>query len=322
MPEPLDDTEIRLSAFTWLEAQVKQHGDVLPRSLLLSGFKLGGHRIPLISRQGIFKPKVLREVPISITTTTSGPYRDRMSPDGLMLYSYRGRDPQHPENVGLRKAMQRQVPLIYFHGLVPGKYLAVWPAFVVGDNPAALEFTVAIDDPSYIPSDRLHLASAAMAREGEEQARRIYVTSTVRQRLHQRSFRERVLEAYREQCAMCSLRHTELLDAAHIIPDGEPGGDPVIVNGIALCKLHHAAFDGFFLGVRPDLVVEVRKDILEEEDGPMLIHGLKRLHGVRLWVPRASSLRPDSSRLETRYDRFLAVQRGESAAAVELPDQR
>jgi putative restriction endonuclease len=84
----------------------------------------------------------------------------------------------------------------------------------------------------------------------------------------------------------------------------------VISNGIALCKLHHAPFDGFFFGVRPDLVIEIRRDILDEDDGPMLIHGLKGLHGARLWVPRSSTMRPSTDRLEARYDRFLSAQWG------------
>ncbi len=78
-----------LEAEEEFEQQTRIHGDVLPRDLLASGFEFSGHRIPLISRQGIFKPKVLPEIPISITTTTTGPYHDRISPDGLMLYRWR-----------------------------------------------------------------------------------------------------------------------------------------------------------------------------------------------------------------------------------------
>ncbi len=307
MPERLEDAAVRLAAFRWLEQQTKQHGDVLPRALLAYGFFDQGRRIPLLSRQGIFKPSVLAEIPLSITTTTAGPYRDRMSPEGLMIYSYRGTDPRHPENVGLRKAMQRETPLIYFHGLVPGRYLVVWPVYIVGDDPVALEFTVAVDDERSVGFPKVESRGTDSWREGNERGRRTYITSLVRQRLHQRSFRERVLEAYREQCAMCRLRHSELLDAAHIIPDGEPGGDPVVSNGVALCKLHHAAFDGFFVGIRPDLVIEIRRDLLNEEDGPMLTHALQGLHGSKIWVPRSPDLRPSGVRLEARYERFVAA---------------
>jgi len=81
-------------------------------------------------------------------------------------------------------------------------------------------------------------------------------------------FRQRVLRAYQQCCAICRLRHDELLEAAHILPDGHPLGEPVIPNGLALCKLHHAAFDLYLIGVTPDLEVTVRLDVLEEIDGP------------------------------------------------------
>jgi len=45
-------------------------------------------------------------------------------------------------------------------------------------------------------------------------------------------------------------------------------------------KLHHAAFDAYFPGIRPDYVIEIRKDLLDEEDGPMLIHGVKDLNSA------------------------------------------
>ena len=104
----------------------------------------------------------------------------------------------------------------------------------------------------------------------------IDITGAFRQRLHQRAFRERVLDAYQHQCAFCRFRHQELLDAAHIVRT-EPQGTPVVENGLSLCKLHHAAFDRYFLGVRPDYVVQVRADVLEEKDGPTLVHGIQAL---------------------------------------------
>jgi putative restriction endonuclease len=125
--------------------------------------------------------------------------------------------------------------------------------------------------------------------------------------VHQRSFRERVIEAYKSQCAFCRLRHRELLDAAHIIPDNSPEGEPIITNGIALCKLHHAAYDSFILGVTPDYIIHVRKDVLEEEDGPVLQHGLKGLHNTKLILPGLKSHYPNREALEWRYSRFAKV---------------
>ena len=106
---------------------------------------------------------------------------------------------------------------------------------------------------------------------------------------------------------MCRLHHPELLDAAHIIPDGQPNGDPVVPNGLSLCKIHHAAYDANLLGVRPDLVVEVAPRLLEESNGPMLTHGIQGVHGVELHIPREKAAWPDKNRLEIRFDQFRAV---------------
>ena len=296
------DAHVRKAAFDWLEEQVQLHGDVLPRSILAQGFTYEGNRVPLVGPQGIFKPRIL-DIPLSITTIPSGPYSDGYSPDGLLLYRYRGTDPQHPDNVGLREAMRRKIPLVYFHRVVEGKYLAVWPVFIVGDDPRTLTFKVEVDDASYVKYEQVGEAIPIPV----EEARRSYITATVRQRVHQRSFRERVLQAYREQCALCRLRHEELLDAAHIIPDTEPEGEPIVSNGIALCKLHHAAFDRQLLAVRPDYVIEIRRDILEETDGPMLLHGLKEMHQKKIILPTTPEHRPNPAYLDRRYQRFIAA---------------
>ena len=129
-------------------------------------------------------------------------------------------------------------------------------------------------------------------------------------RLHQRAFRERVLAAYQVQCAFCRLRHEELLDAAHIIPDVEPAGEPLIRNGLSLCTLHHAAFDRYFIGIRPDFTLEVREDLRREKDGPTLVHAIQALHGSRIILPRRVDYRPAVELLEQRYERFQKAQAG------------
>lgn len=298
-----NDTRIRQAAFEWLTSQVAIHGDVLEWKLLLEGFHIDGARVPLLSQQGIFKPAVM-DVPLSIRTSPEGPYDDAFQSEGLLSYSYRGTDPQHRENRGLRFAMQERLPLVYFHKLVPGRYLATWPVFVVRDDPAALSFFVAVDDATSLSTR----ASEAWGTGSEDAtARREYVTTLTRRRLHQRAFRERVLSAYRYQCSLCRLKHEELLDAAHIIPDSEQEGEPIVSNGLALCRLHHSAFDRFFLGVRPDFVIEVRPDLLIEEDGPTLKHAIQGLHGQKISLPRKAEHRPSVALLANRYERFMDV---------------
>ncbi|HUY24586.1 MAG TPA: HNH endonuclease [Candidatus Saccharimonadales bacterium] len=298
------DSRIRSAAFEFLGQLTLRYGDVLPSTELRAGFVYEGRRVPMMGPQGIFKPAVL-ELPLSITTVPvvagkTRPYQDELGGDGLLQYRYRGSDPDHRDNRGLRETMRRQLPLIYFHGVEPGHYLPEWPVFIVGDDPRSLTFTVAVDDP---------LASALdPAYELPDVARRAYVTRLARQRLHQVAFRHRVLRAYRESCAMCRLHHADLLDAAHILPDGHPSGEPITANGLALCKLHHAAFDRNIVGIRPDSVLEVRHDILDEIDGPMLRHGLQDLHGrLLVVVPRAEADRPRAEFLRERYQLFKAA---------------
>ncbi len=88
------------------------------------------------------------------------------------------------------------------------------------------------------------------------------------------------------------------------MPDGHPLGLPVVPNGLALCKLHHAAFDRHVIGIRPDLKIELRPDLLDEPDGPMLEHGLKRFHGSLIAEPRAAMLRPNRDFLAERYELY------------------
>lgn len=290
----LRDDQVRSAVFDWLAEQVDLHGDVLPWSLLIRGLQLGGAKVPLVSMQGIFRPKVMA-FPLSIRSSHASDYSDRITHDDLLEYKYRGTNPLHPENVGLRECMIEKKPLVYLFGVAKGQYLAQWPVFVVGDDRQGLSFTIDL-------SGRMTTRSGNLGEEVAETQRR-YAVATVRHRLHQRRFRERVLTAYRERCAVCRLRHRQLLDATHIIPDSEEG-EPRVTNGLALCKLHHAAFDALFFGIRSDFRVVVRRSLLEEEDGPMLLHGLQGIHDISIVLPRNQGLRPDVELLAQRFERF------------------
>jgi putative restriction endonuclease len=223
------DARVRVAAFAHLEAACGQHGDTLAWQLLREGFQFEGKRMPLLAaQQGIYKPAIL-DLPLSFNTTPPkpgkpAPYRDGLDQDGLLTYRYRGTDPDTYDNAAMRRAIAARVPLIYFFGVETGWYMPVWPVYIVGDRPEELAFKVAVDDqhalldPPRVP-DRV------------EEARRSYITVLTTRRLHQATFRQRVLRAYQERCAICQLRRTELLDAAHILPDRDPRGEPVVSNG-------------------------------------------------------------------------------------------
>ncbi|MFH0758483.1 MAG: HNH endonuclease [Bacteroidota bacterium] len=291
------DSGIRLQIFKFLEQQVAIHDHVLPFNILTNGFYFKGQRVPLLGPSGIWKPAILDTYPISITSNPEGPYDDVISDDSTLQYRYRGKDPNHRDNVGLKLAMQDQVPLIFFQRIVKGKYLVHWPVYIVAANDLSLTFTVEADRAnsiSYEASERLII--------DHNETRRKYVTYEMKRRLHQQAFREKVLHAYHEHCALCRLKHRELLDAAHIIPDSQ-GGKPIIPNGMALCKIHHAAFDMNIIGISPDYIVKIREDILHEIDGPMLKYGLQSFNDQKIFAPKGNN-RPDPDFLAQRFEEF------------------
>lgn len=62
------DQTVRQRAFDFLLEQTALRGEVLPWAILSKGFEIDGVRVPLIGPQGIFKPAVLPDMPLSIAT--------------------------------------------------------------------------------------------------------------------------------------------------------------------------------------------------------------------------------------------------------------
>jgi putative restriction endonuclease len=116
-----------------------------------------------------------------------------------------------------------------------------------------------------------------------------------------------VLQAYRTRCTICSLKEASLLQAAHIVEDHDPLGGATVINGLALCAIHHLAFDRNLLGIDPRGIVHIADRLLREVDGPMLLNGLQGFHGEAIVLPRRPEERPDPERLESRFERFLGA---------------
>jgi putative restriction endonuclease len=192
-------------------------------------------------------------------------------------------------------------PLIYLVGIKHALYQPFFPASITAATPDNLDSSVLVDFESVAQAPlRVDVVARAPDRE--------YATRAVKVRLHQRRFRELVMRAYRTRCAICSLRHDALLDAAHIIADSDLRGVPEIPNGLALCKIHHSAYDLNILGIDPDYGIHIRADILQEHDGPMLQHGLKEMDGHDLRVlPHAAEQKPNREFLAERFERWRAA---------------
>lgn len=311
--EHLDqDWQIRLAAFDALRVIVERSGGVITRRELAAGFEFAGTRIPFANRQvGIWRPKQLSRplgIALSITTVASRPgiappYDDGIGGDGWFEYRYRGTDPDHWDNVSVRAAHQHHRPLIYFYGVVPGVFEPLFPVYVQADDPERLTFSIA--------QEAVGAGDLTLIQGGSPEPLKAYATRAVKQRLHQRRFRELVVGAYRHRCTVCSIgagdRLSRLLDAAHILPDHDVRGRPEVPNGLALCKIHHSAYDLNILGIDPDGGIHIRDDILAETDGPMLQHGLQAMAGQEIRRPQRSEDRPNPEYLAERYARFRAA---------------
>jgi putative restriction endonuclease len=182
--------------------------------------------------------------------------------------------------------------------VAPAIFQAIFPVYLVAEEPELDQFVLALT-----PEQREVTPGGPI-----EPMLRRYLIAQTRRRLHQPVFATQVMIAYTTRCAVCDLHHRPLLDAAHIIPDSAPGGDPVVRNGLALCKIHHAAYDANVLGIRPDYTVWIHHRLLDEIDGPMLQHGLQAHHGQQLMrLPTRRSDRPDPDCLAHRYRQFQAA---------------
>ncbi|MGE0026507.1 MAG: HNH endonuclease [Thermoleophilia bacterium] len=252
-------------------------------------------RLRLIdASRGIWNPKHLAAT-LSIVSSPTGPYSDREE-NGLLRYAYRAGSTDG-DNRKLRQAMILRLPLILLRKIDTGLYMPVFPVYVIADDLARREFVIALDE---------SLRFIANPEKPEPPERR-YAEQVAWRRLHQPEFRVKVLRAYDGQCTICRLRHRELLDAAHIIGDRHDQGDPVVPNGLSLCKIHHAAYDRDLLGITGDGEVRINQRLLDEVDGPMLLHGLQEMHGRAIEPPAKRRDRPDHERLDQRFQRFLSA---------------
>jgi putative restriction endonuclease len=305
MDHPAQDTLIRLAAVEHLKRM--NAGATLTSDDLKAGFLFQGARVPLVNPQrGIFKPAAMRQL-LSVRTVypVSGRkvwYDDQRQlhdqiarGDELVDYAFMGDDPDAADNRWLREARDAGVPILYFLGVAPQRYILIWPTYVADWSATDLKARLAFGVP---------MVSAAYKIPAAPERR--YALRLVRQRLHQTTFREAVLAAYGNRCVISGLPEPRLLDAAHILPDSHELGLPAVTNGLPLSKLHHAAFDANLVGIDPDFRVHISEELLSMTDGPLFEQGLKAVKGSKIRLPMRERDYPDRDRLALRFEQFVA----------------
>ncbi len=299
----LDELAFRESAFAWLRARTLTKPALSREDL--SHFTFQGREFRLLGPQtGIWKPKEMSSaVAFSTgfyTDESKRLYHDSIGSDGMVRYKWCGTDANHADNVALRTAMQRGEDLIYFVGVgYEGKtqlYTPIFPVQLVAEEPDERQFVVSFDpEQSYVGAD-VSTPVTEITKKYNERFSKV--------RLHQPVFRAQVTKAYEYHCAVCRLPFIELLDAAHIKSDAA-GGAAIVTNGLALCKIHHGAFDANLMGISPDYQISIRQSVLETSDGPTLQHSLKEMDGEKLrQLPTRKEQLPDADLLAERFEEF------------------
>lgn len=156
MVAELDDLAFRETVFAWLRERLVPN-EVFTRDDLAQ-FHFQGRRHRLVGTQtGIWRVKGVSDAAISILTSYvpdghDRPYDDEVGADGLLRYKYRGIDPNTADNVWLRTAMERHLPLVWFTGVgqVPGTRTQVFrpefPVWLVAEELLAERFELFAQD--------------------------------------------------------------------------------------------------------------------------------------------------------------------------------
>ncbi len=291
---------MRASCFGSLDVLCAEFGEDIPyRGGLDRGFAFRGRKVPYLSPYNGIHRASAQEGPaaLSINTSANSGYDDEEVVDGF-LYAYRSGNIDQPDNRALRQAYVLGVPVVYFVATRPGWYKPLYPCFITRDDVVARRVLVS---PGLMvgPLDERDPVLV------DDPLERRYTVREARTRLHQARFRGRVLVAYAGSCTICRLKEGRLLDAAHIVGDLEHSGEPLVVNGLSLCSIHHRAFDQNLVGIAPDYRVHVSDRLLDDEDGPML-ELLKTFHRQEIALPSRKAWRPDRVRLAVRFERFAA----------------
>lgn len=141
------------------------------------------------------------------------------------------------------------------------------------------------DDPGAVDEDEIE-------NEVAEKRKRALISTWKAVRAN--DFSRRVLTAYSHQCAMCGVQ-LRLIEGAHIIPVGEKGSTDRTANGIALCALHHKAYDQSLVTFDKDFkthISETTVSLLRKENK---IAGLAKFRAALrpiLTTPPAKNDRP------------------------------
>jgi putative restriction endonuclease len=133
------DWQVRLAAFSALSNLTRTYGGVLPWAVIDAGFQFEGQTFRFANQsKGIFRPAGMKDAALSVKTTvprTGAPKYEDIATDDAFVYAFQSRGPEYHDNKLLCRAIELGTPLIYFYGIEPGIYRALWPVYAA-ETPA------------------------------------------------------------------------------------------------------------------------------------------------------------------------------------------
>ncbi|WP_035988083.1 HNH endonuclease [Leptolyngbya sp. KIOST-1] len=122
------------------------------------------------------------------------------------------------------------------------------------------------------------------------------------------AFRRNVVKLYDQRCAFCKVRvvgwdGVNMVDGAHIQPFAEFRDDR-FVNGLALCKNHHWAFDHGWFGVDDDYRILIPWDRFTEETLEKS-QEIQEFRGKEIFLPRNGQFPPSLKSLRWHREKWM-----------------
>lgn len=135
-------------------------------------------------------------------------------------------------------------------------------------------------------------------------AARKHALVTTRRALRAIDFAKRVLGAYEHRCAMCGVQ-LRLIDGAHILPVSHAGSTDETSNGVALCAIHHRAYDRGLVTFAPDFKVHLNAAMIATLKAADRGEGLKSFKNAlrpAIQVPADKKDRPTKKNVQAAND--------------------
>ena len=144
------DELVRAAAMAYVR-QLESRGDGFVRSRDLHRFQFEGEPISLLAHMKGIRVLPESDVALTIRTTFSArpeerPYEDDLGTDGYPRFKRMRGYPNSRENRALRNAIVGGSPLIWFYGVGPAVFRALYPVWLVEEEPDQDQFVVALSD--------------------------------------------------------------------------------------------------------------------------------------------------------------------------------